>query len=159
MESPRIVSIFDSEEAQEDAETASLSLIQWSSNTSSTSLLISIVSISSTASYTQESSDEFGIDLVNSRSMEFDDLSFRLPARLLEKPPFFEPTWPISEYGELNGDEYDYVRGYPRFYMFGDTMMDLSFKSSEIGFGSLLRSEYEGKVEIVNRVKFTMSCV
>jgi hypothetical protein len=156
MESPRTVSIFGSEEAQEDTE---ISLIQWSSNTSSTSLLISIVSTPSTTSYTQESSDEFGIDSINSRSTEFDDLSFPLPSRLLEKPPFFKPTWSISEYGELNGDEYDYVRGYPRFYMFGDTMMDLSFKSSEIGFGSLLRSEYEGKVEIVNRVKFTMSCV
>lgn len=158
MESPQAVSIFGSDESEDDAESPrSISLIEFSSSSSS---LTSTTSTQATTPYSYmegSPNNRLNMNLINSfGSIDDDDdddlsLSFPLPAGLLEMPPFFHPTWSISEYGELNGD--DHVRNYPRFYMFGDTMMDLAFKSSDkIGFGWLLRSAYEGKVEIVNRV-------
>ncbi|OXV05452.1 hypothetical protein Egran_06781 [Elaphomyces granulatus] len=154
MESPQAVSIFGSDESEDDAETPrSISLIEFSSSSSS---LTSTTSTQATMpfSYMEGSpNNRLSMNLINPfGSIDDDDgddlsLSFPLPAGLLEMPPFFHPTWSISEYGELNGN--DHVRNYPRFYMFGDTMMDLAFKSSDkIGFGWLLRSAYEGKVEI-----------
>lgn len=83
-------------------------------------------------------------------SSRLDEFGVPFPEELLEKPPLFKPTWSVSEYGELHGEHR--VDDYPRFYFFGDSLTDRAFKEDEKGFGWLLRKQYEGKVEIVNRV-------
>jgi hypothetical protein len=68
---------------------------------------------------------------------------------LLARPSL--PYWTHSEFWELHGR--CEVNNYPRFYFFGDTLTDRGFWDDELGFGTLLREKYKGKVEIVNRVR------
>ncbi|KAL2006180.1 hypothetical protein VTN00DRAFT_9834 [Thermoascus crustaceus] len=99
----------------------------------------------------RRSPDANGFELGTSKNLSsrLDEFGVPFPEELLEKPPLIKPTWSVSEYGELHGEHR--VDDYPRFYFFGDSLTDRAFKEDEKGFGWLLRKQYEGKVEIVNR--------